>query len=259
MIKDLCTMKRKYNVKKTFFLTKQVSALLLHKTPLKYKDTRCPTISRIIGDHGVEQALLDLGDSVNLIPYSIYLQLGLGDIKPTSMVLQLADRSIKRPKGMIEDVLVEIDKFYYLVDFLILETQYVVHANSNIPIILGHAFLATTNALINCRNGLMKLTFGNMTLEVNIFNISKEIMGDEECEIVNWLNAIMEEEFNETYFSDPLDSCLSNSCYLDLSINSEVVDAFSLINESQIMEVNGWKPRSEELLERETQSLLSSV
>ena len=52
---------------------------------------------------------------------------------------------------------------------------------------------------------------------------------------------------------------LSNSCYLDLSINSEVVDAFSLINESQIMEVNGWKPRSEELLERETQSLLSSV
>ena len=140
---------------------------------------------------------------------------------------------------MIEDVLVEIDKFYYLVDFLILETQSVVHANSNIPIILGHAFLATTNALINCRNGLMKLTFGNMTLEVNIFNISKEIMGDEECEIVNWLNAIMEEEFNETYFSDPLDSCLSNSCYLDLSINSEVVDAFSLINESQIMEVNG--------------------
>ena len=185
VIKDLCTMKRKYNVKKTFFLTKQVSALLLHKTPLKYKDTRCPTISHIIGDHGVEQALLDLGDSVNLMPYSVYLQLGLGDIKPTSMVLQLADRSVKRPKGMIEDVLVEIDKFYYLVDFLILETQYVVHANSNIPIILGHAFLATTNALINCRNGLMKLTFGNMTLEVNIFNISKEIMGDEECEIVN--------------------------------------------------------------------------
>ena len=91
-------MKRKYNVKKTFFLTKQVSALLLHKTPLKYKDPRCPIISRIIGDHGVKQALLDLGDSVNLMPYSVYLQLGLGDIKPTSMVLQLADRSVKRPK-----------------------------------------------------------------------------------------------------------------------------------------------------------------
>ena len=252
-------MKRKHNVKKTTFLMEQVSALLLHKTPSKYKDPGCPTISRIIGDHGVEQALLDLGASVNLKLYSVYLQLGIGDIKSTSVVLQLVDRSVKRLRGMIEDVLVQIDKFYYLVDFLILDTQYVVHANSNIPIILGRAFLATANALINCRNGLMKLTFGNMTLEVNIFNISKEIMGDEECEIVNWLNAIMEEEFNETYFFDPLDSCLFNSYYLDSSINFEVVDVFSLINESQIMEVNGWKQRFKELLERETLTLLSSV
>ena len=115
-------------------------------------------------------------------------------------MLQLADQSIKRPRGMIEDVLVQIDKFYYLDDFLILDTQFVVHANSYIPIILRRQFLATANALINCMNGLMKLTFGNMTLEVNIFNISKKIMGDEECETMNWLNAIVEEEFNETFF-----------------------------------------------------------
>ena len=101
---------------------------------------------------------------------------------------------------MIEDVLVQIDKFYCLVGFLILYTQSVVHANSNIPAILGHPFLATANALINCRNGHMKLTFGNMTLEVNIFNISKQIMGDEECETMNWINAIVEEKFNETFF-----------------------------------------------------------
>jgi hypothetical protein len=55
-----------------------------------------------------------------------------------------------------------------------------VHANSKIPIILGRPFLATANALINCRNGLMKLSFGHMTLEVNIFNIGKQIFEDEE-------------------------------------------------------------------------------
>ena len=93
------------------------------------------------------------------------------------MELQLADRSIKKPRGVIEDVLVQIDKFYYPIDFLILDTQSVVHVNSNILVILGHPFLATTNALINSRNGIMKLTFGNMTLEVNIFNICKQIMG----------------------------------------------------------------------------------
>ena len=83
------------------------------------------------------------------MPYSIYLQLGLGEIKPTSVVLQLADRSIRTPMGVVEDVLLQIDKFYYPVDFLILDTQSVVKTESKIPFILGRPFLATTNALIN--------------------------------------------------------------------------------------------------------------
>ena len=106
--------------------------------------------------------------------YSIYLQLGLGEIKPTSVVLQLADRSIKKPRGIVEDVLLQIDKFYYPVDFLVLDTHSVVNMESKIPLILGRPFLATANALINCRNGLMKLSFGNMTLEVNIIYIGKQ-------------------------------------------------------------------------------------
>ena len=76
------------------------------------------------------------------------------------MVLQLADRFVKRPSGVIEDVLVQINKCYYPVYFLILDTQSVVHVDANIPVILGRSFLDTANALINCRND-------NMTLEVN--------------------------------------------------------------------------------------------
>jgi hypothetical protein len=63
--------------------------------------------------------LLDLGASVNLLPYSVYVQLGLGELKPTSVTLQLADRSMKVPRGIIEDVLIKVDKFYYLVDFIV--------------------------------------------------------------------------------------------------------------------------------------------
>ena len=140
-----------------------------------------------------------------------------------------------------------------------MDTRSIVHANSNIPVILGCPFLAIANALINCRNGLMKLTFDNMTLEVNIFNISKQIMGDEKCETVNWLNAIVEENFLMRHFSDPLESCLVNSYYPDSSINSKVADVCYLSDESQIMEVNDWKPCFEELLERETKFILSSV
>lgn len=87
VIKDLCIMKRKYHVKKTTFLTEQVSMVIEQKMPLEYKDLGCPTITYHIGTQEFGQALLDLGASVNLMPYSVYLQLGLGEIKPTSVVL----------------------------------------------------------------------------------------------------------------------------------------------------------------------------
>ncbi|XP_060965156.1 uncharacterized protein LOC133034143 [Cannabis sativa] len=194
IIKDLCTAKRKHHVKKTAFLTEQVSAVIEQKTPPKYKDPGCPTISCQIGTHEVSQALLDLGASVNLMPYSVYSQLGLREMKPTSVVLQLADRSIKKPRGIVEDVLVQIEKFYYPVDFLVLDTQSVVNMESKIPIILGRPFLATANALINCRNGLMKISFGNMTLEVNIFHIGKQLQEDEECHQTFMIDNLVSEE-----------------------------------------------------------------
>ncbi|KAF5448023.1 hypothetical protein F2P56_033530 [Juglans regia] len=103
VLKNLYTVKRKHHVKKTAFLTEQVSALIEQRIPPKYKDPGCPTIAYNIGNHEFGQALLDLGASVNLMPYSIYLQLGLGEIKSTSVVLQLANRSVKKPRGIVED------------------------------------------------------------------------------------------------------------------------------------------------------------
>ncbi|RVW39881.1 hypothetical protein CK203_083190 [Vitis vinifera] len=98
-LKDLCTVKRGLNVTKQAFLTEQVSAIIQCKSPIKYKDPGCPTISVNIGGTQVEKALLDLGASVNLLPYSVYKELGLGELKPTSITLSLADRSVKIPRG----------------------------------------------------------------------------------------------------------------------------------------------------------------
>ena len=90
---------------------------------MKYKDPSCPTISVNIGGTCVEKAMLNLGASVNLLPYSMYKQLRLGELKPTSITLSLADRSIKIPKGIVEDVLIQVDKFYYQVNFVVLDTE----------------------------------------------------------------------------------------------------------------------------------------
>ena len=111
---------------------------------------------------------------MNLLPYSMYKQLGLGVLKPTNITLSLVDRSVKIPKGRVEDVLVKVDKFYYLVDFIVLDTEPIENGPNHVPIILGRQFMATANAIINCQNGVMLLTFGNMTLELNIFHLNNK-------------------------------------------------------------------------------------
>ena len=173
-LKDLCTIKKGLGIEKKAFLTEQVSAIIQSKNSVKYKDPGSPTISVNIGGNCIDKSLLDLGASVNLLPYSVYKQLGLGELKPTNITLSLADRSVKIPKGIVEDVLVKIDKFYYQVDFVVLDTEPIANEPNHVPIILGRPFLATANAIINCRNGVMQLTFGNMTLELNIFHLNNK-------------------------------------------------------------------------------------
>ena len=173
-LKDLCTIKKGLGIEKKAFLTEHVSALIQSKYPVKYKDPGSPTIPVNIGGNCINKALLDLGASVNLMPCSVYMQLGLGELKPTPITLSLADRSVKIPKGIVEDVLVKIDKFYYPVDFVVLDTEPSSNEPNHVPIILGRPFLATANAIINCRNGLMQLTFGDMTLELNIFHLNNQ-------------------------------------------------------------------------------------
>ena len=209
-LKDLCTIKRKHHVQKKAFLTESVSSIIQQFTPSKYKDPGCPTISCIIGNTRIERALLDLGASVNLLPFSVYEQLGLGELKTTYVVLQLADRSIKVPKGIVEDVLVQIDKFYFPVDFIVLDTEPVAQTHTQIPIILGRPFLATSNALINCRNGILKLSFENMTLELNMFNVCMQPAEDVEVHEVDSIEELVHEYFTTTNSSDSLETCFES-------------------------------------------------
>ena len=81
---------------------------------------------------------------------------------------------MKIPKGIVEDVLVKVDNFYYPMDFVVLDTEPMVERTHQVPIILGRPFLATTNAIINCQNGVLQITFGNMNLELNIFHLSNK-------------------------------------------------------------------------------------
>jgi hypothetical protein len=99
----------------------------------------------------------------------VYQQLGLGELKPTIVILQLVDQSIKKPRGIVEYVIIKVDKFFFLVDIIVLDIKPVPHLEKLIPVILERPFLATANACINCRTGVMEISFGNMKVRLNIF------------------------------------------------------------------------------------------
>jgi len=172
-LKDMCMKKRKTNAPKKVFLVTNISEILSGPILLKYKDPGCPTFPCTIGQTEISRVLLDLGESINLLPLSVYQQLGLGELTPTRVTIQLADRSMKIPKGEITDVLIRVGDFIYPVDFIVLEIQPVSNLRSQTPVILGRPFLATANAIINYRNKSMRLTFEDMMNEVNVFDLER--------------------------------------------------------------------------------------
>ncbi|GKB15014.1 putative reverse transcriptase domain-containing protein [Tanacetum coccineum] len=124
------------------------SSVLLNKLSSKKKVPGSFTIPCHIGDLQINNALADLEASISLMPYTMYEKLGIGEPKPTRMSLELADRSIQYPRGIVENVLIKVDKFVLSIDFVILDMP----EDSRILIILGRPFLATARAMIDVFN-----------------------------------------------------------------------------------------------------------
>ncbi|KAK6121997.1 hypothetical protein DH2020_044259 [Rehmannia glutinosa] len=167
-LKDVMSKKWKMTSFQTVNLTEECSAIIQRKLPHKLKESGSFTIPCAIGDVFFKKALCDLGASINLMPLSIFRQLGLGEVKPSTITLQFADRSLTYPKGIIGDILVKVDKFIFPVDFLVLDME----EDKDVPLILGRPFLATGKALIDVQKG-------QLTLRVNdehvLFTIYKAL------------------------------------------------------------------------------------
>ncbi|XP_076921175.1 uncharacterized protein LOC143582519 [Bidens hawaiensis] len=162
--KDILTNKQKLVKVSSVPLSAGCSAVLQSKLPKKMADPGSFTIPCILGDDTVSHALADLGASINLMSYSVFSRLGLGEPRPTRMSIQLADRSVKYLRGIVENMLVRIGKFIFPVDFVILD----MNEDDSVPLILGRPFLATVQALIDVCDGKLILRVGdeNVTFDV---------------------------------------------------------------------------------------------
>nr|GEU68066.1 hypothetical protein [Tanacetum cinerariifolium] len=196
---DLCTQKRKLKatLPKKIDLTEHVSAVLSSSLPPKFKDPGAPLISIMVGNITIKKALLDLGASINILHASLVDKYDLGTLRKTDTIISLANRSTKIPRGILEDVIVKVDDFYYPVDFFVMDTGSP-YKDVQPNIILGRPFLATidarincrTSAMINCRTGAMDVAFGNRKLRLNVFNS---------------LNSLI---LNDCYHIDTIDECI---------------------------------------------------
>ncbi|XP_021800761.1 uncharacterized protein LOC110745017, partial [Prunus avium] len=155
-LKELCTNKRRFNDQETVALNEEVSAILQRKLPPKLKDAGSFTIPCVVGGKEFGRALCDLGASINLMPYSVYESLNLGELKETKVVIQLADRSNRYPKGLLEDVLVQVNELIFPADFFVLEMEHDPMPTA-LPLILGRPFLRTARTKIDVYDGTLTM------------------------------------------------------------------------------------------------------
>ncbi|GJT77566.1 reverse transcriptase domain-containing protein [Tanacetum coccineum] len=192
-IKELISNKHKIEQISAAFLSDESSAILQNKVPPKLGDPGSFLIPCNFNKTFSCNALADLGASINLMPYSLYAKLSLETLKPTKMSVRLADRSFQYPVGIAENMLVEVGKFTFPADFVILEME----EDSKVPLILGRPFLHTADAVIRVKQKQLNLGVGT---ERMIFNIDSAIKhsysNDDTCFSIDVIDEILEENFD---------------------------------------------------------------
>ena len=148
------------------------------------------------------------------MPLSIFKRLGLGEARPTTVTLQLADRSLKHPRGIIEDVLVKVDKFIFRADFIVLDME----EDKEIPIILGRPFLATGRAMIDVQRGELKLRVQEEEVKFNVFEAVRHPAESDTCFMADIVEAIVSSQRDLT---DPLETSLVENEPENLSEEAE--------------------------------------
>jgi len=125
----------------------------------------------------VGKALLHIGASINLISLSMLKKIGEIDVRPTRVTLKLADRFIKHPYGVVEDLLVKVDKFLFPVDFVVMDIE----EDVDVPLILGRPFMKTTKVIIGVDKGKLKVCVENEEVSFNVFEAMKHPNDKKDC------------------------------------------------------------------------------
>ncbi|XP_073151875.1 uncharacterized protein [Henckelia pumila] len=179
-----CERKHKLKGCQKVELGENVSAVVQRKAPKKCKDPGMFSIPCKIGDVQLDTTMLDLGVSINVMSYSVYASLNYGPLTETAIVIQLADKSTIYPRGLLEDILMQVGNLVFPADFYMLDMK---SNDLNSPILLGRPFLKTSKSIIDVNNDTLTMEFDGEIVNFHIF----DTLQIPDCEsVVNNLDAI---------------------------------------------------------------------
>jgi len=232
-LKEIISKKRKIEEDETVNLTEECSAIIQNKLPPKLKDPGSFFIPCVIGSEVVKKTMCDLGASVSLMSLSLYKRVGIEELKPTRMTLQLADRSVKYPTRIVEDIPVKVGEIYVPADFVVMEME----EDSQVPILLGRRFLATAGAIIDIKNGRLAFNVGKETVEFDLAKLMKNPSIKDSCCMVDVIDRCVEECSLASTTHDGLEMCLINNA--GTKLEGDVQHYEELLDESPHIEDSG--------------------
>ncbi|CAN6562533.1 unnamed protein product [Malus baccata var. baccata] len=239
-LKELCTTRKRMSTKEVVKVGENVSAILQRKLPPKCKDPGSFTIPCVIGNTRFESAMLDLGASINVMPYSIYASMNLGALKNDGVIIQLADRSNAYPKGVLEDVLVQVNHLVFPADFYVLEMDESDHAPS-LPILLGRPFMKTARTKIDVYSGTLSMEFDGDVVNFNLSDSIKYPSDDHSCFSIDIIDSLA-----QGYLDDLNDDALEKVITRGMELKTKGADC---MHAHGIQDSFHAVPPSEELLE----------
>ncbi|XP_023742062.1 uncharacterized protein LOC111890141 [Lactuca sativa] len=250
-LKDLCVSKKKLKGNQVVTVGEHVSAVLQKRMPPKCKDPDVFTVPCKLGNLYVPRAILDLGASVNLLPYSLFKSIGVGTLSKNGVIIQLADRSLVHPKGVLEDVLVQVDEFVFPADFYVLDMGDDDSPSSS-SILLVRPFLKTSKTKIDVYNGTLSMEFYGEVINFNVHEAKKTPFDVQSINFVNLINPstkkglyLSNNEFLELVLSWKQDRDKAKELAKKFDMYNEVLEILEFIDDTKHV-------RSDDMLERPT-------
>nr|KYP45555.1 hypothetical protein KK1_032914 [Cajanus cajan] len=256
-MKELLTKRRRILEEEIVEIEAGCSAIIQKSLPQKSRDPGSFILHVSIGNLLVGKALLDLAASINLMPLPMLKKIGEVEVRPTRMTLQLADRSIKLPHGIAEDMIMKVDKFMFPVDFVVMDME----EDVEVPLILGRPFMKTARVIIDMDDGKLKVRVQDEEVSFNVFETTKFPKGNKDCFRIDVLDDVYLETQNDFKSSSPLEKALpisneelekviGKACHLPVGLEHKAFWALKALNydlkaagEKRKLQLHEWEER----------------